>query len=213
MGITRPLYLFSKTPYEGVFHIPLLDIEFLHVTFDVNDFDLIVLTSKQALLALERVSPEWTKLPVIAVSEPTAALVHAHGGSCIAQGDGYGESLYGLIRADFADKRLLYPSAEVLASDFAQRLQSENVKIERNVLYRTRCNTQSIPEALEANAVLIFTAPSAVSCYLQCRELLPTQQVVAIGTTTAATLPENVPVLMPKTPSVAEAVALAQALD
>lgn len=213
MGITRPIYLFSKTPYEGVFHIPLLEIEFLHVTLDLNDFDLIVMTSKQALMALEYIVPEWKKLPVIAVSEPTAELVRNYGGTCVAQGNGYGESLYDLILNAFPDKRLLYPSAEVLASDFAQRLQNANVAITRKVIYRTRCNTQVIPEELEANAVLIFTAPSAVSCYLQCHELLPTQQVIAIGSTTAAALPENVSVLIPKMPSVAEAVALAQGLD
>ena len=206
-----PIYLFSKTSHDDVNHIPILETRFLTPAIDFECYDAIVLTSKQALTALEKAGYPWKSLPVLAVAGATAKAAEALGARLLAVGSGYGGDLGALICSDFPRMRWLYPRPVRTASDFAERVRSKGVDLDEKVLYETRCNAAAAI-SLPDDAVLIFTSPFTIECFMKQYRFLPTHRVIVLGRTTASTLPAGIRASMPDSPSVDEAVALAKKL-
>ncbi len=210
MGIARPIYLLSKAPYAGVNHIPIIHINALHVSLDITQYDLMVVTSKEAINALNRSGVDWKKLEVIAISEPTAAHVRSQGAKVVAVGKGYGDSLYELIRAHYASHKMLFPAASILASDFDARLRQAGIEIDTVPVYETSCRDSDTP--IPENAVLAFSAPSTVKCFMKRYDFLSSHNVVVIGKSTEAALPLHVKAKLPKVASIEALVSLAKSV-
>ncbi len=210
--MTRPIYLFSKTESSEVTHVPILLTEFFQPAIDYSQYDAIVLTSKQAVVALEKINHEWTRLPVLSIAALTARQARSAGANVLEYGAGYGNSLANIIIHNYPDLRWLYPRPEVVASDFAKRVETAGVSMEGVVVYKTTCNPEVASLRLEENAILIFTSPLTIACFLQQHQFHPSNTVIAIGVTTASALPNGVDALMPKKPSVQGCVDLARAL-
>ncbi|MBN2896112.1 MAG: uroporphyrinogen-III synthase [Campylobacterales bacterium] len=211
MGITLPIYLCSKTPHTGVMHLPLIISEPLHVSIEWEHYDVLVLSSQESVGLLGARVP-WERLEVLAVSKRTAEAAQRAGALRVASAAGSGEGLYALIKKGYADRRVLYVSAQQPASDFDERLRLEGVRIERIALYATGCNAEMTIGEIEDDAVVIFTSPSSVECFLKRYRLLDTHRVIAIGPTTAAALPLHVKPKLPESPSIEACVALAKSL-
>jgi uroporphyrinogen-III synthase len=203
-----PVYLFSKTPHPDAIHIPILRTTYLKPEIDFESYDGMILTSKEAVEALVALDGAWNRLPLLCVGAKTAEHARRYGGRVLECANGYGDELEGLVRAKYAAKRWLYARPRKIASDFAARLRRSGIAVDDVILYETRCSETAEPD-VEAEAVLAFTSPSAVSCFLQRYSFKPTHRVVVIGTTTLAALPEGVNALMPESTSVEELVRLA----
>lgn len=186
----RPIYLVSITLTDDpdVVHLPLLRTVWRDPDLKLTEADGIILTSKNGIEALERIAPEWKKLPVICVGKATRARAEAAGAEILAAADGYGDALYTLILERFADKKWLYARPKVVASDFASRLRDAGVAVAEAVVYETVCGADDIDMGIDDNGVLIFTSPSALHCFTRHFTLLPSHTVVAIGRTTRKAL-------------------------
>jgi len=208
----NPIFLFSKTPHPDVTHIPVLETHFLQPYIDYSRYDAIVVTSKQAVTALEKISAEWRALPVLTVAAKTAETVRKANGRLLETGDGYGDSLSEIIIHKYGSYRWLYPRPNVVASDFKERVAKAGVKIDDVVVYETLCNKECQKLKLPDDAVLVFTSPLTIVCFLQFFTLKASHKVVVIGKTTAKALPRHLKYRMPEEPSVEASVQLAQTL-
>ena len=206
----KTIYLFSKTAHPDVQYIPILSTEFFQPDIDFTQYDAIVLTSKQAVPALNKISSGWKEVPLLTIAEKTAEEARRDGATVMLSGDGYGDSLAEIIINGFSDKKWLYPRPEIVASDFGQKVRDAGVKMDEAIVYKTSCNDEAATLTLEDNAVLIFTSPFTIDCFLKYYQFKPTQKIVAIGKTTAAALPKGVTYQMPEKPNVETSVALAQ---
>lgn len=206
-----PLYLFSLTSYAGTIHIPILSVRYREPGIDFNAYDALVVTSKQAIDALERMGTAWRGLPVLCVAEKTAEKVRQSGGTVLETGAGYGDRLEQMIQERYAEMRWLYARPARTASDFADRLRHAGVFIEDAVVYETCCNP-GVSLHIEEEAVLAFTSPSAVACFLQNASFQPSHRIVVIGASTRSALPVNMEAHMPQTPSLRALVALGRKL-
>lgn len=206
-SVSLPLYLFSKTPYPDTIHIPILTVKYLLPDIDCDSYDRLIVTSKEAVEALEAIGNDWRKLPVLCVAAKTAEKVSELGGMVMETGSGYGDALEEVIKNEDKKLRWLYAKPVVAASDFSERLRLEGFDIEAVPLYETTCNPNTNMTVKE-HAVLAFTSPSAVECFLKQYTFKPTHKVVVIGKTTKAALPEGVKADMPETTSVEALVAL-----
>ncbi len=213
MGIKRPLYLLSKTPFEGVEHIPVITIEFLHVSLNIKQYDALIITSKQALEALEKYNPEYKDIPIIAISKPSADKARSMGAKLLHVGEGYGKDLYKIIQKEYADLKLCYARAEIIVTDFASTLRDEGVSIDDPIVYKTTCNENLGLLNLEKNAVLVFTSPSSVVCYMKNNDFYKDQKIVVIGTTTQKALPLHVKSYISQIPTVEACIKLAKSLQ
>ena len=208
----NPIFLFSKTPHPDVTHIPILKTSFLQPDIDLSRYDAIVLTSKQAVTALDKISPGWKRLPALTVAAKTAEMVKEAGGCFLETGNGYGEGLSEIIISRYGSYRWLYPRPKVVASDFKERVMEAGVKIDDVVVYETSCNQACRELNLPDNAVLVFTSPLTIACFLEFFAFKEGHKVVVIGKTTAKALPRYLKYHMPEEPTVEASVQLAQTL-
>jgi len=208
----NPIFLFSKTSHPDVTHIPILKTHFLQPDIDFSRYDAIVLTSKQAVTALDKISAQWKTLPVLTVAAKTAETVREANGRLLETGDGYGDSLSEIIIHKYGSYNWLYPRPKVVASDFKERVAEAGVNIEDVVVYETSCNQECQKAQLPDDAVLVFTSPLTIACYLEFFAFKPDHKVVVIGKTTAKALPSAVKYRMPQEPTVEASVQLAQTL-
>ncbi len=207
-----PIYLFSKTPHPDVNFVPVLSTEFFQPEIDFAKYDAIVLTSKQAVTAVEKIGKEWTAIPVLTIADRTAKMAQDAGATVISRGNGYGDSLADIIIKSHAKRRWLYPRPEVVASDFGEKVRDAGVDLDDVVVYKTSCNADAAKEKIEDDAVLIFTSPFTIACFLDFYVFKPTHKVIAIGKTTESALPEGLQVYLPEKTSVDSCVKLAEEL-
>ncbi|MBD3798976.1 uroporphyrinogen-III synthase [Sulfuricurvum sp.] len=205
----RPIYLISKTPYEGVIHIPILTISFFKPDIDFTRYDGIILTSKHSLIALERYDIQWEKLQCICVSEGTADAARQAGVLNLHIGDGYGRSIPELMGRKNLKGRWLYVRPKVIASNW-MKMVNPQIIIDEAILYETTCNEKSAEIKIDDAGVLIFTSPSSIECFLKYYTLLPTHSVVTIGKTTRDAFKEVNEVSISPKPSIASAVECAR---
>ncbi|MBD3810188.1 MAG: uroporphyrinogen-III synthase [Sulfuricurvum sp.] len=205
----RPIYLISKTPYEGVIHIPILTISFFKPDIDFSRYDGIILTSKQSLIALEHYDIQWEKLECICVSEGTADAARQAGAVNFHIGNGYGRSIPELMGQENLQGRWLYVRPKVIASEWIKMVNPQII-IDEVVLYETTCNEESVGIEIDEEGVLIFTSPSSIECFLKHYTILPSHSVVTIGKTTRDAFKEAQEVSISPEPSIASAVECAR---
>ena len=192
MGI-RPLYLFSHTPYAGVHHIPILQTQFFTPSIDFSLYTGLVVTSKQILEAL-RPYTGWEHLPIIAISEATARHFRIAGCNVIATAKGYGVQLAPLIKEHGG--KWLYCRPKVVATAWGAGI------VDEVVLYETQCNDRIEKIQIEEDAIMIFTSPSSVACFLAKASFCSTHTVIVIGKTTQKALPSGIKSIVSDTTSV-----------
>lgn len=206
----RPIYLISKTPYAGVIHIPILTISFLTPPIDFPQYEGIIFTSKQAILALEKYSLDWKSLKCICVSEGTAAYARDAGAMDIEVGNGYGTSIPSVLKAKKRQGKWLYLRPKVVASEWVDEARNEGFCIDEVIVYETTCNEEAKEYTIDNDAVLVFTSPSSIECFCASYSILSTYSIVAIGKTTRAAFNNAKEVHVSPQTSVASAIELAR---
>jgi len=150
------------------------------------------MTSKQAPQALELIDKNWKNIPVIAISQSTAKSVEKMGAKLLHVSGGYGDDVYDDISKKFNNLKILYPRAEIIVSTFSKRLKEDGVDIDEAIVYNTTCNLDIELQNIEDDAVLAFTSPSAITCFLKKFTFKDTHKIVVIGSTTQKRLPLHV---------------------
>jgi len=206
----RPVYLISKTSYPGVIHIPALTIRFLTPHIDFSQYEGVILTSKQTVLALRNYAIDWCRLKCICVSEPTAQSAREAGAVDIETGDGYGTSIPDVLQAKKRNGKWLYLRPKTVASEWVETAREKGFVIDEAVVYETTCNEEVSDLEAAKDGVLIFTSPSSIRCYTKHHPIFPAQDVVVIGKTTQSALPAGVSSRLSATTSIASAVELAR---
>lgn len=208
----RPIYLISQTPYAGVVHIPILTIRFLTPDIDFGAYAGLVFTSKQAVKSLEHYPSVWKSLPCICVSEATAAAAREAGAVDIRTAEGYGKSIPDLLASQLCEGRWLYLRPKVVASEWVETAREKGIRIDETIMYETLCNDEETFAGVDPNAVLIFTSPSSIECFLRRYPILPSYKIVVIGKTTQEALPVEIKSIMSESTSVASCLEIAREL-
>ncbi len=160
---------------------------------DFSKYDFLILTSKQTSEALKQYDQkEYLSLPSICVSKKSAEAYEALGGSVLAYAKGHGDELSSLIKQFSHTKKWLYLRAKAVASDFVNECQREGFCIDEKVVYESSCSQEILQAKIQENAILIFTSPSSVRCFLKNHQLYETNTLIVIGKTTAQALPHEV---------------------
>lgn len=188
----KPIYLFSLTSHDGVTHVNSLHVSYLTPQIDFTKIDYLIITSKQILEALKSYDESWKKIPVLAVSAPTAKAVKEAGGKILEYGSGYGDDLSKIISSYPQEKKWLYLRAKEVASDFILTCKEKGYDIDEAVMYKTTCSHDLLHVKVEDDATLIFTSPSSVTCFLKHHDFSERQNIVVIGKTTAKAMPLHV---------------------
>ena len=198
------IYLFSKTPStsEGVIHIKILQTHYFSPPSNIYDYDFLIITSKEAINALLEI--DKSRVSLICISKKSAEYALSLGFRVACYADGYARSMAQLLETKYKNRQLLYLRAKVVASDVL-------LTYDNYILYETLC--QSEMYKLEKDAILIFTSPSAIKCFLKLNSFEKEQKIVAIGSTTQRVLEKDLDVYLAEYTSIESCVKKAKELQ
>ena len=186
------IYLLSPLAKEGCVHLPMIDFSLLDVTFDLSGCDTLMFTSKQAVKSAEALNPEWKKLPCLAIGAATAKTIESLGGEVIYRPRSfYGETLSQDIVTMFHDKKILYLRPKEVSFDSKQFLAKAGIRLQEKIIYETSCISYEEKDKPAKDAIIIFTSPSTIHCFLKNFTWNESYTAVVIGEATKEHLPEN----------------------
>ncbi len=186
------IYLLSPIAKEGCAHLPMIDFSLLDVTLDLSGCDTLMFTSKQAVKSAEALNPEWKNIPCLAIGSATATTIESLGGKVIYRPKSfYGETLSQDIIRLFHDKKILYLRPKEVSFDSKHFLAKAGIILQEKIIYETSCIKYKKENAPEKNAIIIFTSPSTIHCFLNNFAWDESYTAVVIGKATKVHLPAN----------------------
>lgn len=192
MTTKMPVYLFSPTEKEGAIHLPMITFTLCEDDVDFLGFDLLMFTSSQAVKSAQTLNPEWKHTPCLAIGEATAKTIESLGGKVLyAPKRFYGQALAEDIVSKFKDKSILYLRPKVVSFDVKSFLDKEGVALTEKIIYETSCVRYEREDRPLKNAILIFTSPSTIHCFLKNFDWDESYTAIVIGESTKKHLPEN----------------------
>ena len=211
--MSKPIYLFSISSHPDAISVNPLNIEFFPPDIDFSQYDYFIITSKQIakILSFYEVKKESLK-PALCISKQSAKSYKTIGAEVLDVAKGYGDTLVEYIQNYPKETKWLYLRAEVVASDFAQLCREEGYKIEEKILYRSSCSQKVGEVEIAKDAILLFTSPSSVECFLNYHTFTVEQQIVVIGKTTLKKIPKGFSVSLAKEQTIESCMQVAVAL-
>ncbi len=207
------VYILSDTPVEGAKRLPVIEQRFFDEKIDFSSYDYLIVTSKNALLAAEKIDPSWKETPLIAISDATAKKALQMGAKVAYVGSsGYGDELANeIVRRFDPKKHYLYLRGKKVLSRLVPILKEAGFRVDERIVYETVCVECEGLEPPPKGSTIIFSSPSTIECFLRCFEWDESYKAVAIGKKTASFFPYQI-ALCPK-PSLQEAVEFAKSLE
>jgi uroporphyrinogen-III synthase len=195
----RDIYLLNGERYEGVKSVKINEIIELNPPFIQKHYDAVIFTSKNAVLSIDKIYKEWTKLPSYSIGKGTSETIRKLGGQVAYEAkNSYGDGFAFEIAPLLFDKTALFPRAKKTASDVGGVLRAANVSVHELIVYESVCK-ENISLTPKDDAIFIFTAPSIVKCFLKLVKWRGGFTAVAIGEKTAAAFPSDIkPLISPK---------------
>lgn len=199
--MSRAIYLLSPTVREGTIPLPMIDFNITAETIDFSQSDTLLFTSKQAVITADKIDPSWKDYPCIAIGPATKKQIEDLGGRVIySPRSFYGETLSQDIAQFFRDKKLLYLRPKEISFDSKGFLEKEGIILREQIIYETSCLTYTTDKKPSKNAIIIFTSPSTIHCFLKNFEWDESYTAVVIGKATKVHLPENAKYLVADEP-------------
>lgn len=208
------IYLIGKGRFAGVKNVIVSQIKFAPFRVNLNDFDALIITSKNALRALGQSESKLNlAIKLYVVGDESAKFAKKMGFVNIkTPPKAYGKDLAKAFKDELAGKKCLYLRAKKIASNLDDELIKSGANLSQIIAYENAYKAPKEPLKLEKNSVFIFTSPLSVQHFLKTYTLGADDKCVAIGETTAAALPQNKSIFMPTKQSIKACVELAKSL-
>jgi len=208
------IYLLSPTGKEGTTHLPMICFSVIEERLDFTDYDLLMFTSKQAVVSVEKLNATWKKIPCLAIGEATAMQIERLGGRVAYQPKSfYGRTLSQDILSDFKEKKILYLRPKVVSFDSKTFLEKAGVTLDEKLIYETSCISYEKIDKPVKDAIIIFTSPSTIHCFLKNFVWDESYTAVVIGDATKAHLPANVKYVVADLPRIDACIDKAKAIS
>ena len=208
------IYLIGKERFFGVKNLILNRLEFMPLNVNLAEFNALIITSKNALIALEKskIKPN-SAIKLYAVGKESQKYAQKLGFTQIKiPQKAYGKDLARAFTEELRGEKCLYLRAKTIASNLDKELIDAGVNLVQIIAYENKFCPPKEPLKLEKPAVFIFLSPFGVKNFLTLYQLDEKDKCVAIGTTTAKALPSSQSVFVPKIQSIKACVALARTL-
>lgn len=189
------IYLCSNTAFKGVYHLNLCALEFKNFSINLGDFDALIITSKNAINALEfNQIPPNDEICVFAIGKSTANAAKGYGFKNIyegqnSHGDDFAQEIAPLLtKQNEANKKCLLLSPKEQVSDIKGILEHEKISLTQIIAYENK-TTQNPPKLeFKPNDIFIFTSPKNARAFLTHFKWQSEFRAIAIGKSTANAL-------------------------
>lgn len=209
----RDIYLLSPSSKEGTVALPMISFSLVAESIDFSNSDTLIFTSKQAVKSAEAIAPEWKNFPTIAIGPATKREIERFGGKVAYHPTSfYADVLSRDIVTYFKEKRLLYLRPETVSFDMKGALEKEGILLNEQVLYETVCIQYDIADAPSKDAIIIFTSPSTITCFLKNFGWDESYTAVVIGEATVKHLSPGMEYVVADEPLIDSCIAKAKTL-
>jgi len=196
---------------EGVTNIPLLGIEFLPKEIDLNKYDALLFTSKNAIYSLDSFNKDWKNISSYAIAKKTQNVIEEAGGIVEFVGkSGHGDDFAHELKTILMGKKVLYIRAKKVVSKLTQILKENNIDISELVTYQTKCNECKDSIEIPKESIIIFSSPSTIKCFFSLYKWDKSYKAIVIGKTTASYLPADISYEISPTQSIDDCIDLAK---
>jgi uroporphyrinogen-III synthase len=189
----RKIYLLSPTPKANTISLPMIEFETVATTLELDGYDTLMFTSKQAVVEADRIDKRWKKLDTIAIGGATKSQIEKLGGRVIYHPqEFYGSTLAKDIEKFFKKRKILYLRPKKISFDSKTYLAKSGIKLGEQIIYQTKCKEYDKATKPPKNSIIIFTSPSTIECFFNNFEWDSSYKAVVIGESTKEHLPPNV---------------------
>ncbi len=203
----RAIYLLSPTPKEGTIALPMIDFSITAKSIDFSHSDTLIFTSKQAVVTADKIDLSWKNYPCIAIGSATKKQIEDLGGKVIYYPKSfYGEALSHDIAQFFRGKKLLYLRPKEISFDSKGFLDKEGITLQEQIIYETSCIQYSPEKKPSKGAIIIFTSPSTIHCFLKNFDWDESYTAVVIGKATKVHLPTDAAYVVADTPLISSCI-------
>jgi len=204
------IILLSNVKHEGVISLPVFDIEYLDIKIDLEKYDSLIFTSKNAIYALDKLNIPWENLDSYAIAEKTSDILKKYNSKVVftgthSHGNEFAYELIPLLK----NKKVLYVKGEKSVSKLFTILKDNQIIIDELIVYKTICSKKEL-KAPSLNSIIIFTSPSCVKCFFDKIAWNDTYKAIVIGKTTAKYMPKNIEYKISSVQSIESCIELAK---
>lgn len=210
----KPIYVLSDKQIQGVHNLPIIQTKIVNNTTNLQAYDALILTSKNAVTAIESIDPTWKEIPSYAIASSTAKVIQEYNGNLVYTGfNGHGDQFAKELVPQLKNKKALYIKGVKTVSNLVQTLQDNEIQCDTLTVYETTCVQYSKEHQPQKNATIIFSSPSTIECFFENFDWDESYTAICIGNTTARFLPKNIQAHIPTTTSLEACIVLAKSLD
>jgi len=210
----RLIYLTSPKKMRGAIPLPMIHFNLVADRIDYQGCDTLVFTSKQAVISAEAIDPAWKKYPAVAIGPATAKQIEALEGTVLHQpADFYGSELADDMIRLFRERKLLYLRPRKVSFDSRGHLAAAGIELKEQILYETDCRRYDETGKPPSHAIIVFTSPSTIHCFLENFSWDETYTAVVIGRATLEHLPEGCDYRIAEEPTIAACLDAAKLLQ
>ncbi len=195
------IYLLNDVKIKFAKNIPLFEIKYIKQNINFHNYDALVFSSKNAVLAIESMNKEWRKIPSYSIAEQTGKLIRDFGGHLKYAGKTrHGDEFAYEILGDLKGKKVLYIRAKEIVSNMLEIFRENGIKCDDVVVYENYFKEPKEKKALPKNSKIIFSSPSTIKYFLKAFSWHESYKAISIGRTTAKYFPEYIkPIIADKT--------------
>ena len=165
----------------------MIKINFLNFNINYQNSNYILFTSKNSVKSLDNSSSKWKNLLSICIGESTANEVRKRGGKVdFIASKSYGDELAKEIVFRYKKSKIIFPRAKKILSNIVEVLLKNGFEVEEVQVYETICQKQDYQLDEDEKAIIIFTSPSTIKCFLENYNYENIYKAIAIGEKTAS---------------------------
>lgn len=207
------VFLLSPTSFPDTISLPMIAFETTAASIDLENIDILMFTSKQAVIRAYKINRNCRDIPSIAIGSATKNMITSLGGKVLFSPENYyAKELSSEISKQFSDKKILYLRPQVVMFDSKAFLKKHGIALREQIVYKTTCIEYNKSNTPPNGAIIIFTSPSTIKCFLRNFKWSGSYKAVVIGESTREYLPPKADVHVATKPLISECVKTAISL-
>jgi uroporphyrinogen-III synthase len=153
----------------------------------------LIFTSKNAIYSINTFNDNWKDIPSFAIAQQTAKIIKKYNANLVFTGEtNHGDSFALEIKKLLKNKKVLYLRGSKVVSDLTNILHRFDILCDDIVVYESKCIKISKKISLEKDAIIIFSSPSTIKCFLKNYSWDKSYKAISIGKTTARYFPKYI---------------------
>lgn len=196
------IYILNDKKVKWAQNLPVFAIQPIQQTINLEAYDALIFTSKNAIYAIDALNKTWKKKPAYVIAPQTAKIVKQLKGTLKFAGkEKHGNGFASELKEKLKKQKVLYIRGAEVVSDLVNILNSSEIVCDELIVYETICREFSNKIILPKNATIIFSSPSTIKCFLANCDWDESFKAIAIGKTTAQFFPPHITPIVADTTS------------